>query len=255
MKKTLIALMALAGMALASEVEPYAVFNVISNDAHNSNGTPGSITITQNGTALQGGSFWAHGGLTFNQNANSFTTNGEGNLQYMNNGSADGIVLGNMSYAFDASWNHTENSLSYLTSVGQDPGYGQVYGFRIGINAQNKWTIDTEGYSALTLNVQTDAGISGSGYYCISSEMTAAGDYTLSVYENGNLIVQGTGKPTFGNPQNFKLSFGGAFGIDGTNMVGTFSNVALYNQIIPEPATATLSLLALAGLAARRRRR
>ena len=45
-------------------------------------------------------------------------------------------------------------------------------------------------------------------------------------------------------------------GLDGSNgNLYTVSGIAVSTNIIPEPATATLSLLALAGLAARRRRR
>ena len=37
--------------------------------------------------------------------------------------------------------------------------------------------------------------------------------------------------------------------------IGTLSNIKLTANLVPEPTTATLSLLALAGLASRRRRK
>ncbi len=253
MKKTITALLALAGVVVGAETSPFASVYVVSEAEHAQNGNPTALMVSSDGsTELNTAKLWAHGGaVTFDQAANAITTTGTGTLQYLNNNQAD-ITLSTLSYTFDASWIQNENKPSYFTSVGENGS--TTYSFRIGIDEESNWTITTAGYSAVTLTHQTAASASGSGSYLVTSSL-ADGVYTLSLYENNTLIVQGQGEYTFGQSGNFKVAFGGCFGTTDNAMIGTFSNVSLYNAIIPEPSTATLSLFALAGLAARRRRK
>ena len=185
------------------------------------------------------------------------TTNGTGTVQYLNKGET-GIAISSLSYSFDASWTQNESGTSYFTALGED-GY-QTYAFRIGI-VDNKWTITSAGYGAMTLTTQGVAAASGSGTYIITSELSN-GVQTINMYEDNVLVLSGSRNGEYGQPGNFKIGIGGCFGTTDNAMSATFSNVTLYNQVIPveapvvpEPATATLSLLALAGLAARRRRK
>ncbi len=96
--------------------------------------------------------------------------------------------------------------------------------------------------------------------FSIVSDLTAQ---TLSVYVNGTSV----GTVENWNPTSPALTgaqFGTAFGSGGHSLNGTIdiNNIKFYNEAVypasdnvPEPTTATLSLLALAGLAARRRRK
>ncbi len=87
----------------------------------------------------------------------------------------------------------------------------------------------------------------------------------FTLYYNGNEVYSGA--LSFGNAASEKLSvfsFGGRPLDDNNKAAISFTNVQLYSGVlsksqisqlsVPEPTTATLSLLALAGLAARRRR-
>lgn len=248
----------------ATAVEPFAEFYVTSTGSHTNGGYPTGIIVSTGATnedgdliALTSGKIWAHGGsLTYDATEGTMTTagNNKGCMQYLNKGES-GITLKSMSYSFDASWTQNGTDPSYFTAIGEDASGTNVYSHRIGI-ADGKWTITTAGYDALTLTTQMAVGATtGSGSYLVTSELVDK-TYTLSLYENGNLLVSGTlQNANFGAPGQFKLSFGGCHGTKDNSMAATFSNIKLYNSVVPEPTTATLSLLALAGLAARRRRR
>lgn len=83
--------------------------------------------------------------------------------------------------------------------------------------------------------------------YTVDSEI--AFDTTLGQFVLTSTVGENTVKLELGNSVSFNTI---VFATDGNNQQ-TFSNLSL--QFLPEPATATLSLLALAGLAARRKRR
>ena len=94
-----------------------------------------------------------------------------------------------------------------------------------------------------------------------------ADDKTFTIYKNGTQIDQWTNWNT--DTGLIALQLGGRYGGGGYSLTGNetveFDNVTIWDKaltaaevgsiIIPEPTTATLSLLALAGLAARRRRK
>lgn len=123
------------------------------------------------------------------------------------------------------------------------------------------FVLDNDGYQVNQVN-------RGSG----DIEVTAGKTYTLTLYNSGSykgadsgrveLYVGNTlaGYSVFDNTQNLNtlsvqhFSLGGRIYDDNNGSNITVSSAALY-KYVPEPTTATLSLLALAGLAARRRRR
>lgn len=99
-------------------------------------------------------------------------------------------------------------------------------------------------------------------YTLVSNEV----DKTFTIYKDGTQMDQWTNWDTDTGLTGLQLGgrFGGGNKLSGDETVD-FDNVTIWNKalttaevasiIIPEPTTATLSLLALAGLAARRRRK
>ena len=83
---------------------------------------------------------------------------------------------------------------------------------------------------------------------------------TVTVYLNGEKAASGTmvaaNRHNTSNISAGLVLLADRVNPDKTGIVGGISSVSLYNSniMVPEPTTATLSLLALAGLAARRRR-
>ena len=260
--KPLVALAAMSGVACA--VDPFAEFVVVGEGTHTNNtgwgGGPPTQLLVQDmdGGTLSPATTWAHvNSVSFNQAEGSFTTNGAGVVQYLNQGQS-GVTANNVSYSFDADWTLRDEGFSILTSIGEDASYAES--FRIGIS-DGKWTIKAQDLGTITLSNQAsveEGTTSGSGSYLVSCEGSSS-SFTLNVYGDAGktLLVSATAASSpFDNAGNMKIGFGGCFGDNSAgNVTATFSNVKLYNQAIPEPATATLSLLALAGLAARRRRK
>lgn len=120
-----------------------------------------------------------------------------------------------------------------------------------------------QGYESVTVSVNdksvtstsytTDLPVSGNSTYravtwTFSDTLTFSADDVLTVTFAATSVEMGMGV--------FQTETGYTFG--GVNPVYTNSSNQYYDffrlEVIPEPATATLSLLALAGLAARRRR-
>ncbi len=113
----------------------------------------------------------------------------------------------------------------------------------------------------------------GATYYNISTDephvftLTATGGTSIDFYIDGKKVTTGTYsfRGAYANRQLQVLDFGSK-GDDSRKRAATFSDIAFYkgaytpaelaaSDAVPEPTTATLSLLALAGLAARRRRK
>ncbi len=129
------------------------------------------------------------------------------------------------------------NSVGSATPFGDTPSDNINTGLTSAVLQQNVWT-----------NIS------------IVSDVVA---HTLSVYVNGSLAGSTEWNPA--SPAITGAQFGAAFGSGGHALSGTIdvNNIKFYNSAVypastdtvPEPATATLSLLALAGLAVRRRRK
>lgn len=255
MKNTIIALVVLAGIAGA--VEPSAWLTL------NTDGT--GLTVNKAAGITDTLELWNHdNAVSYNKADGTFTTNGKGDLQILDsNGGSTTLNLKALSYSFDADWTENTSGPSILTTIGIYDGGTANRAYRFAI-VNDEWTIQAGPNNgadyALTLTTTTAVtATSGSASYLVTSEVGDNGKVTLNMYENGTLIVSGycdNGYTSGGYGLNmYKIGLGGCTGTADNAMATTFSNVKLYNQVIPEPTAATLSLLALAGLAVRRRRK
>ena len=243
MKKTLIALMALAGMAVGAEPEigSLVLTNTTAND----------VISTAVGTASTD---WVEEVITLSGNATvSILTNGTNTYTPT---SLTGYAIGDTnvgnggSYVYSVTFALTEEATSLTLS---DISAGFVIQSANG-NAQtnNRWaTYNWQLTSGIGENVTTLVNYATNDSWSQASGST--GTLTMNLGESGvtlnagetytlNLKITGVN-----NAENVVDTNGGFVHI------GTIT--ANVTQIVPEPTTATLSLLALAGLAARRRRK
>ena len=136
----------------------------------------------------------------------------------------------------------------------------------------NSWSeyFDGSTYGNQTVSAySSDLGLTSADSLTTTTTFTLVSDIankTFTIYKNGTQIDQWTNWNTDTGLIGFQ--FGGRYG-GGTKLAEgesvDFDNITVWNRaltesevsalIIPEPATATLSLLALCGLAARRRRK
>ncbi len=249
MKKSVIALMALAGVAMATE--------------------PVTLTpLTEEG--------WSHTvrtgkTATWSQNATSGT-----------------LTLDN------SNWSQTSATYDLATNLGGTLGFsvditrGSVSGgvSFVLIGTEKSLTLGTKGYTDGTLFYGTSDNVTASSYYLneawengttmdSSSLLSSACNYnatatltgSTAVNAEGNTILTLTASSTSADStatvnidlgKNFvldKIMFCGD-GANNATGIWTISNLSVTGTpVIPEPSTATLSLLALCGLASRRRRK
>lgn len=238
MKKTLIALLAMAGMATAAV--PYWESDTVYE-------LDSQATITSS---------------TIGETSGYIITK-------TNNNTSPAPLIMNMEFSLSSFGTVSEHLVSFIA----DTPYGNsAYGFNVASNGT--LSFGRSGPSNITST--TDASTFDSGF---STTVT-----TLSLNTNYNLMLQSHATPDAdGNPgrgsDNFtiiltnldntsaspvEMTWNG-FGLNGNRfekicigsnltggtMAGTVSKLSI---VAPEPATATLSLLALAGMAARRRR-
>ena len=252
MKKTLIALMALAGIASAADlVAEWNGFTSLESGNYTFT-ISGNTTVDSNGTlnvvGTPGGSAYIDittAGLSLE---NGFTLN-----MLVNNVGGYGQ---NTPFAFVGLRGETT---SYLATAGitSDKTGGFCLngsGSKIAITRPNNNSIqaveDTSTFSAITLTFTDDE---------------------FKMYLNGELVATGTpnsGQMTTAMAQETitKIALGSWAEANSKSTLNEHvASFAIYNgamsaaevkaMLVPEPTTATLSLLALAGLAARRRRK
>ena len=250
MKKTLITLMALTGISMAAE--PTVVWDMDFDSTGVVLNTADGVSTNLN--AGVGTELIKDGAITLNNNSFTFNQT-EGRLSYADEFTLVAVVqLGatqqdNWPAIFglgeDANWCWKPSFYVEKGTINLDKdGFGGV------VNEENKgagnitYTLPTEGYGEIvtialqnngkgTLTLLVDGAVAG--YTTITNET----DYGSNKYINTFTFGARNGG---GNKANLILH-------DAQFVSG------LTTQIIPEPTTATLSLLALAGLAARRRRR
>ncbi len=261
--------MALAGVATAASVDSskYASLGLDADIAAAFNFSAGSETLgnlkvntvfsVDNGVATLGSGKntpWQKGALTIGTNTNKDWT----------------ISFDLTSLGSNDSW---DNLLAIYSSTDQGQGYKTSMTFSMDNNNQFRITSSNGGEttfgnnSAITLNTGIyDADKTG-------SDVTYATGQTITLVQNGanktlTLFIDGEQVAQSSNwtaASIVGMQFGSGFaGRDALNNA-TIDNLAIWNKaltskevkslIIPEPTTATLSLLALAGLAARRRRK
>lgn len=215
MKKTLIALMALAGVAMAA---------------------PQPITLTSSTTVESGNS-----ALTWTGDP---LTSWEVTFDVMP------TLKDNQTQIADApifSTSRNVNTTTGLVFSSNTDGTIEIYGNGITHNSNDVClTIDTE--TPITIRFVADyAGdVYTGGRFTVLSEETTYLNFTIDKTISDSQLISG------------KASVWTQSGNSGSSTTYKIYNITvtkLDNNVVPEPTTATLSLLALAGLAARRRRR
>ena len=208
MKKTLIALMAMAGVAMGAVVEDHLAIEATFTTAPSTAGNFWSadyvltFTLAQDYTLQHGGSVVA------------FYRGSDANNDYGYNA----ITLGGTDEALTLTVGRgrAQNTLNNATGIGANTTF----------TYQDKVTFET----TIAKGVEYTLSVAGA---------TGAMTPTLSWVDAEGIAQSLTAASYNGNMNGHQ-----------TNMV-----TAVNTEYIPEPATATLSLLALAGLAARRRRK
>ena len=271
MKKTLIALMALASVAMADTVLEYDFTGT----------SPWSPTIGS-GSSLKQTEGWsiADGNLTYSGDQGQYKGlyNGDDHNRaiYANTTLKDWdftihatITLpgSNAGLAQFFGENFATNRSAYGLYVGKDGSYGIKFSY-VTRNAEDTANITTYvTYSAdlatlQGLGVSNTTGVAqtyGLSYVGGNLSLTLGGvDITSALtWSSTNAEMVETSLSDYYKSQNYegfnlkKFGYANEIGVSSVASGSTIHNV----KLIPEPATATLSLLALAGLAARRRRR
>ena len=221
MKKTLIALMALAGVAAAETL----TFEVVRNQ--------NAVTFEFDEAAAQEILTLTYTDWTYNggggNNVGSWQS--PSNTAYENSFSPDAQLRGNTTDSWTMNFtvtNNTEEEIT-LTQFTFD-----AYGINGGGSDKNATIPVTLTLAGITTNISLDFG----------------GRTTT-----GTLDLAGDNAITIGANETVSL----ALTMTASNGFNTYSGITAgsvtYTLPVPEPTTATLSLLALAGLAARRRRK
>ena len=264
MKKTIIALMALAsGTALAEDAAllwdlTYTGTNYAITDA--------------NGDAYTTLSYYNATSTTVEDGV--CTTKGTGERLLLKDSNTHGLTLGG-DYSFVIQGGAVTNPSDWATLFGlgninsnTDPNRAQI---KISDSSSGNLGIYGEDsiFSDISSTTQTPVGEMGT--YILT--MQANDDNTAStatLYYNGTVVCSATitdttGKTAWRDKDLAYFTIGGRLRDANSLTQMAITNVQLYNGVlsdsqiaslsIPEPTTATLSLLALAGLAARRRRR
>lgn len=264
MKKTLIALIALAGVAAAANEDVSLSLQLTSSSVQWKNDATGAAFNTlgvPSNTTLSDG---------------SFTTNGTGRVGGRigdTRNSCPAVGMDTFTLTFTADWTMNASGASMLVTWGE----GGDWGFSFGIDDQGQWTVvqgaynksvtlHTSGVTAVDAGAQTYTIVGRTEGFTTATDgygyVRPLGAYHIWAYEGENLVFSATyGSNTEGDMINFgqgynpEIAFGG--GMNNANATVMTVSAAKLNpaSFVPEPATATLSLLALAGLAARRRRK
>ena len=233
MKKTLITLLALTNVAAASETY---VFTLPSTQqiAHTTMGQTWDAmlaTVDEKGYGLYAGGQQNYISTTGN---NSWGTNGEGSWVLSDDGTGSVTLLGRSGVTGD--------------------GFALVLGNDIKQNTE---------FSSLTFNAAISSASSLGGSITLGLAITdntgkvlaSAGGNTLAVNSIGSTSQDLSFSENITWQEGYKI-IAIIDGVSGTATTAyTVSGISVTGQVVPEPTTATLSLLALAGLAARRRRK
>ena len=268
MKKTLIALMAMAGVAMAytdsatkadhtlSSTETYDDYRVLVAGSNKTGGNEdGSVSITVNGpvtiSAINGSGLDKVNSVTYNIEGAFTVTTAE--LKPTTNGQCSQTLNLGTTGSFNSL---SDKSLAFGTyktltfNVGMvDAETAHVF---VTTDFLNVNLLDSE---VVTFNVTAPAGYKDGGlvfYYANSGTYYAASDIVKDSTGNYFKLKDGATTIELYNDSVYTIASMTAY----DNQIASVKSLSLAagTVSIPEPATATLSLLALAGLAARRRR-
>ena len=242
MKKTIIALFALGSIASAAD---FSYTNLFSEDGWNTGSLRGrGPIVVADGTASISNSnwsqSWANKALSFTMTEDcTLTFNVEMGIKNTNLSTL--FILETTENAFLIGKDYDENKVSY--------GKGAVhaaptYAFDTDLDGNNDVSVTDQ------KRLDTDV-IAANTSLTLSGTISWDGDsYSMDLSDGTNSTTWDLGVTSF------ELTEVG-FYADGANGVENvvWSNLAISGMSVPEPTTATLSLLALAGLAARRRRK
>ena len=266
MKKTIIALMALAGVASAASSMPQIVGGAdaveqlgSSIKISSSNGSLTDVRETHmdnvwgEGDVTDRGSVKFSGAYTVGDNGTFSTTSQGAGLDIFMNSLFD-VNAGDVTLSFTADL--TTGSAGKLLTFGEDSSWSYTLNVD---TAGNLTGITSNGYAATTVITSNLGNVGGAHDYVLSwaspanffnSGVTNEKDRIITLFVDGTVALQvEVANQNYGSAWDTHYYFGS--GLD-----ATYSNVEFHRgSIIPEPTTATLSLLALVGLAARRRRK
>ncbi len=257
MKKTLITLAALVAGSASALAEGTLVWDLtVTNDGFKVTDAAGgdytSLEVTQNTATISDG---------------VCTTNGTDNRVYITD-SASSITMGtSFSFVVQGGLAETPSQWGVLF------GFGELNNWNIKVNydSSNGGSLGfaPEGYQ-LVSNSRGGEITTDDGTYIVTYAMQEDNSAKVSLYQGGTLIATATQPSTHTQTGEVLdiFSLGGRPLSTNNNLTSfSFDNVQLYEGVLsagqiaslsgvtPEPTTATLSLLALAGLCARRRRK
>ena len=249
MKKTITAIMALAGVAIAGEAK------VLWDMDFESTGVTLTLAegVTTNLSSNVGANLITDGAITLNNNSFSFSQT-DGRLSYADEFTLVAVVQ--LGASQPGSW-------PAVFGLGEDNKWAWKPSFYVDAG---QFKLDKDGFDSAD---ETNKGVGGVTY-TLPSE--GYGDIvTIALQNDGNgklsLYVDDVlaGYSTIGNAADYGSDkFINNFTFGARNGGSNKSNIILHDaqfvqglvtRIVPEPTTATLSLLALVGLAARRRRK
>ena len=266
MKKTFITLMALAGVASAASVD-YTLYESLGLDSDLF-----AAYDCSTGAASLGGS-----GISTNftvDNGVAVLGNGKG-TPWSNSVSIGAASGGDFTLSLDLVDLGTNSTWGCIfigySSTSTGGGYNNSLTLQVNSNNELVWSTSNggedsfAGNAAYNLGTGIYTGDTAGKTHAEGQTLTLVQDSTaktLTLYVDGEQVAQATNWTSAQMKAiNFGCIFGGKKPIDDAKI----DNVAIWNTalsaeqvkslIVPEPTTATLSLLALAGLAARRRRK
>ena len=261
MKKSIIALLALGSIASAASVG----YN--SMTAEQKDGVVLAWDFSTSTGAATVGS--ANGNFDLNEAGTAASLTSSSSHPWKD-GMASTFANGNFTLSFDLN-SFTANNWQALVTMYTSGGTGDTKCLQIGVNTNGDLNIFNNvagqtGYAGITssggIDTGLDSGMTTTATVTLVSDMSSA--KTLTVYVNGNSVGSWDNWTAESDYSLNGIQIGAAFGGGRTFPEAEMSNITLWNKalsstevkglIVPEPATATLSLLALASLAARRRR-
>ena len=254
MKKTLIALFALASIAMSAEFTSNSYLKVDGNVSWNQAGTdkgPKDLFSACAGSSTLGD---INGHFTPYQGGSAMPT---AQIPIHALGNANGSQLNEKTLALSDLYNATTLDPRVLLvsySFISRSNTARTTGLQLQVSDSSGAVLGVSDDVAYDTNATTD-GVYGVGTFTFSDAITLDSNatYTYTILDSSTGRAH-TGSVNYGE---FKTNYASnnGFKIDGLSQTSFHPVISIKTQTIPEPATAALSLLALAGLAARRRRK